>query len=373
MAGIVGNPRSSDATKTCHCCGSTDCEWFCGPNAVFSDPGGGGTAAMGIPVVTSGQISDVTITDPGSGYAANASISFTGTHTTAAVATGKVGGVTATAITANGTGYTSAPTVTFSAPGGFGTTATGTATIDGSGHVIGITITSKGSLYTADPTVTFSGGGGSGATATATAGVGLVTEVTFSNHGSGYVQPSPPPDTLDVTISVFGSFTLPRATTTCSDTLGLADHRTPCAWSLYTTVDVPSTSTCPTITGMPVCICVAFDSVHGWCFGMKFASKDGTGSDITCTTGSYKCQVIDSTLASAANACLGTGAPGTAGGFSPNIFFQSGITGIPCSSRPFSWSTSVGVSSDWKKIGPLFGRACPGNEDVTISLTVSEP
>lgn len=68
-------------------------------------------------------------------------------------------------IMAGGTGYTSAPTVVFSAPTS-GTTAAGTAVIQ-NGKVVAITITNPGSGYTAAPTITFSGGGGSGAAATA--------------------------------------------------------------------------------------------------------------------------------------------------------------------------------------------------------------
>jgi Flp pilus assembly protein TadG len=62
-------------------------------------------------------------------------------------------------ITNAGTGYTSAPTVTFSAPTGTSpSTATGTATVS-AGKVTGITITSMGSGYTAIPTITLTGGG----------------------------------------------------------------------------------------------------------------------------------------------------------------------------------------------------------------------
>jgi len=65
------------------------------------------------------------------------------------------------AVTAGGSGYTSAPTVNVAG------SATATATISG-GVVTAITVTAAGSGYTAAPGVTFSGGGGSGATATAT-------------------------------------------------------------------------------------------------------------------------------------------------------------------------------------------------------------
>jgi hypothetical protein len=70
-------------------------------------------------------------------------------------------------VTAGGSGYTSAPTVTIADPT-TGTTATATATLDGD-EVDTITITNVGSgyVYGTPPTVTISGGGGSGATADA--------------------------------------------------------------------------------------------------------------------------------------------------------------------------------------------------------------
>jgi len=75
---------------------------------------------------------------------------------------GIVEGIT---ITAGGTGYTSAPTVTFS--GGGGTTqATATATVSG-GVVTAIALNTSGAGYLATPTITITGGGGYNATAIA--------------------------------------------------------------------------------------------------------------------------------------------------------------------------------------------------------------
>lgn len=74
------------------------------------------------------------------------------------------GGVTGFKITAGGTGYTSAPTVTVAVGGGVQATATATVT---GGVVTSITVVNNGTLYTSAPIVSFSGGGGSGAAATA--------------------------------------------------------------------------------------------------------------------------------------------------------------------------------------------------------------
>jgi hypothetical protein len=77
--------------------------------------------------------------------------------------------VASVTITNAGSGYTSAPTVAFSAPVG-GTTATGTAVLnnDGAGpNIESITIDGAGEGYVTAPTVTISGGGGSAGAATA--------------------------------------------------------------------------------------------------------------------------------------------------------------------------------------------------------------
>lgn len=70
-------------------------------------------------------------------------------------------------IGAGGSGYTTAPAVSFS--GGGGTGAAATAEISG-GAVVGITITNRGTGYTSAPTISLAGGGGTGAAATATIG-----------------------------------------------------------------------------------------------------------------------------------------------------------------------------------------------------------
>ncbi|HBM3140412.1 TPA: hypothetical protein LVM08_002267 [Klebsiella oxytoca] len=75
------------------------------------------------------------------------------------------------AVTAGGSGYTSAPTVEIA--GGGGTGALATATVSG-GSVTKISVLYKGFGYTSAPTITISGGGGSGATATGTVSSGGV-------------------------------------------------------------------------------------------------------------------------------------------------------------------------------------------------------
>lgn len=73
-------------------------------------------------------------------------------------------------VTNGGTGYATAPTVSFSGGGGSGAAAT--AVLDGSGHVDHLVITNTGSGYhgigaAGVPTISFAGGGGAGAAAVA--------------------------------------------------------------------------------------------------------------------------------------------------------------------------------------------------------------
>ncbi|NBW19637.1 MAG: hypothetical protein EBR82_67855, partial [Caulobacteraceae bacterium] len=70
-------------------------------------------------------------------------------------------------MTNNGSGYTSTPTVTISAPNeAYGTTASAVAVVT-SNKVASIEVTNAGSGYTSAPTITITGGGGSNAAATA--------------------------------------------------------------------------------------------------------------------------------------------------------------------------------------------------------------
>ena len=81
-----------------------------------------------------------------------------------------VQGVNSVSVTNPCSGYTSAPTVTFSASNvANGVTALGYAVIDAAGNVIGVVVTNPGN-YTVAPTITFTGGAGANAAATANIG-----------------------------------------------------------------------------------------------------------------------------------------------------------------------------------------------------------
>ncbi len=135
-----------------------------------------------------GRVTTISVTANGSNYTSAPSVTVSGSPYVVRVD-----------ITHGGRGYTSAPTVTFSGGGGLG--AAGTATINvTTGQVNGVVITSAGSGYSSAPTVTFSGGGattvatavaslaqGSGATAVAIL-TGYVSGITVASGGAGYTS-----------------------------------------------------------------------------------------------------------------------------------------------------------------------------------------
>ena len=155
------------------------------PTVTFSAPPAGGATATGT-AVRSGSVDSVAITTAGSGYPSVPTVTFSAppsgaTATGAAVGSRHVDSVT---ITTAGSGYTAVPTVTFGAAPSGGTTATGAAV--GSRYVDSVTVATAGSGYTAAPAVTFSGGGGgSGAAATAVRQSG-VASVTLTHRGLSY-------------------------------------------------------------------------------------------------------------------------------------------------------------------------------------------
>jgi hypothetical protein len=88
-------------------------------------------------------------------------------------------------MTNNGSGYTSAPTVTFTSGSGFGAAATavlGTGT--NTGKVVSVIVTEDGQKYQIPPSVSFVGGGGTGAAATATIDIDIDKVESFGDNNS---------------------------------------------------------------------------------------------------------------------------------------------------------------------------------------------
>lgn len=127
--------------------------------------GGGGTGATATAVESGGEITSVTLTNPGSGYTSTPSVAITGGGGTGALAVAVLnpGSVASVNVINGGTNFTSVPTLAFQ--GGGGTGAAGTAVLT-SGVITSVTITTAGSGYTSPPVVIVESGINNAATAT---------------------------------------------------------------------------------------------------------------------------------------------------------------------------------------------------------------
>ena len=176
------------------------------PTITFTGGDGSGATAT---AVAADQVASITMTNCGSGYVETFAARGTPVHAITFTGGGAGSGAAATAWalpqtvggvfigSANGgTGYTTAPTVSFTAVSG-GSGAAGTAVV-ASGAVTSVTVTNAGCGYGIPPNIGFTGAG-SGASATANYGVGIVpARIVITDPGSGYtsaptvVFPTPP-------------------------------------------------------------------------------------------------------------------------------------------------------------------------------------
>lgn len=111
------------------------------------------------------------------GITGGGGVGATATYTTSG------GAVTTITLTAQGTGYTSSPTISF--PGGGGTGAQASAFLS-QGSVSSVTVIDGGTNFSGTPSLSLIGGNGSGATAIANISAGVIVSVTITNGGSGY-------------------------------------------------------------------------------------------------------------------------------------------------------------------------------------------
>ena len=163
---------------------------FTGGRAAGADPA---TAATAKAFVIDKEIKSIRMTSGGSGYTSAPSVSFenvgTGVTDTATATANLDKRVSAVIIAegAGGSGYTSAPTVDITGGGGSGAYAIATVK---NGVISNITVISGGSGYSIAPTVSFSGVGATTATpATATAVIEtFVSNVSITKGGSGYTS-----------------------------------------------------------------------------------------------------------------------------------------------------------------------------------------
>jgi hypothetical protein len=137
---------------------------------------------------TSGGVSSVTVTAPGAGYSGDANLQFVGgggSGATAAVVIGGGNGIESVAMISQGTGYTSPPGLDLNDPGHTGNSyAAGFATIV-TGQLLSLNIISPGSGYTSAPVVTIIGDG-ENAVVQAIIQNGQVTSFEVTSGGFGY-------------------------------------------------------------------------------------------------------------------------------------------------------------------------------------------
>lgn len=160
---------------------------------LIGDPSKGLYNWDGNNVVFVGSVGVIGITDPGSGYTTAPTVTLgapneTGGEQATAVATITTGsgGIASINVSSGGSGYTAVPGVIIGAPNIVGgIQAEASATISG-GVVVAVVLTNVGSGYTSAPSVTFSSGA---AAATAVLNTGTVNSITLTNAGTGYTSP----------------------------------------------------------------------------------------------------------------------------------------------------------------------------------------
>ena len=133
----------------------------------------------------SAGVSEITMTNLGTGYTSAPAVTFVpalgGVAATAVIAGGAV---IAIHVTNPGSGYASPPTVNIAGGGGLGAAASAHI----SGSVASIAMNTNGGGYSSAPTVVISGGGGGNfATATASLNSVGIGSVAITNGGSGYI------------------------------------------------------------------------------------------------------------------------------------------------------------------------------------------
>ena len=159
------------------------------------------TGGDNVTVTFTGSVSEISVTNGGSGYTTPPEVRFmntsgeegSGANARAIISSIVTDAITAIALGTGGDGYTTAPTVTITGGGGSGATATAVlGTGANSDTVASFTVDTGGSGYTSVPTVTLTGGGFSTAATAGTVTIGdtggAVTSVVLLDGGVGYTD-----------------------------------------------------------------------------------------------------------------------------------------------------------------------------------------
>lgn len=154
--------------------------------------GGTGSGATFSATVADGVVTNVEVTNPGSGYGLDDQVvlAFSGGGSdsgAAAIVTidSTVGGVGTIVVTAPGSGYTTASVITITGGGGSGAEAVISGAVDG--QITQITVVNPGANYTSVPTIAATVG--SGLAATATIVRGQISTIAVAAGGTNYDTP----------------------------------------------------------------------------------------------------------------------------------------------------------------------------------------
>jgi hypothetical protein len=171
---------------------------------LISDPNKGLFTWDGTNTVSIGSVGAIGIVDGGSGFTSTPAVTISAPNETGGVQAEAEAIVTANAITSiilteGGTGYTTSPTVTITGGGGTGASAVAGIITFATGTV-SVSVTNGGTGYTnaANTVVTISGGGGTNAAGTAILSGGQLINVVMTNPGSGYTN------SANITVTITG-------------------------------------------------------------------------------------------------------------------------------------------------------------------------
>ena len=180
----------------------------------IGDPNKGLFTWNGTDLLAVGGVGSVGITNKGSGYTTAPAVTISAPNQSngvqaTAVATIAANVVSYISITNGGSGYTSAPTVTITGGGGSGATAIAQVLTFTKGALV-IAVTNGGSGYNTPPAVTITGGGGANAAGTAIVSGNAITAVIMTNVGDHYTSTptvsiaAPPTPTGNTTATAIG-------------------------------------------------------------------------------------------------------------------------------------------------------------------------
>lgn len=172
--GYTGPPAITITSSVINTSGLVGGSGYVEANTQVTVSGGGGSGATITAAVISGAITTLIISSLGTGYSSTPTITITS-------------GITGTTSIVAGSGYTNG-TYPLGVSGGGGSGCTGTFTISGGG-LTSISITNAGTGYTSAPTLSFPGAGsGTGASATATLGTGASATAVIGTGASASIS-----------------------------------------------------------------------------------------------------------------------------------------------------------------------------------------